>query len=150
MALKSLAVIERVRGFALSLLRRKQTGCEENRQQQSEGELSGRKGKRSCQSTKKSKWTLDSFPVAEKEGYTRFHEFPVALKVMRAIADLGFQYCTPVQEQALADCLAGVDLVAEANTGTGKTAVFLITIITQLLQGKRRKPGQGCNSWTPA
>lgn len=87
-------------------------------------------------------WTLDSYVVAEKEGHARFHDFPVSLKVMRAVADLGFQYCTPVQQQSLSDCLAGSDLVAKANTGTGKTAVFLITIITRLLQGKRGRPGQ--------
>lgn len=91
---------------------------------------------------KRPQWALDSYVVAEKEGVVRFHDYPISLQVMRAIAELEFEYCTPVQEQSLSECLAGSDLVAKANTGTGKTAVFLITIITRLLKGERRKPGQ--------
>ncbi len=90
---------------------------------------------------KKKKWSLDSWIVEEKEGAQRFHDFPISLKVMRAISDLNFTYCTPIQALALDHSLAGKDLVAKANTGTGKTAVFLITIIHRLLQEKRKGPG---------
>ncbi len=92
-------------------------------------------------SKKKNVWSPDCWIVAEKKGVRRFHDFPISDAVMHAICDLGFEYCTPVQELALADCLAGRDLVAKANTGTGKTAVFLITIITRLQQKKKRRPG---------
>jgi ATP-dependent RNA helicase RhlB len=92
-------------------------------------------------STVKPAWSLADFPVTPVEGKSRFHDFSIPLKVMRAIADQKFQYCTPIQEKALADVLAGKDLVGKANTGTGKTAVFLITILSRLLAEK--KSGKG-------
>lgn len=87
----------------------------------------------------KQAWTLDKFQVLEVDGKRRFHDFPIPLKVMRAIADQKFKYCTPIQEKALSAVLEGKDLVGKANTGTGKTAVFLISIISRLL-GQQRKP----------
>ena len=88
-------------------------------------------------------WDLDSFPVTPVEGKSRFHDYPIPLPVMRAIADLGFQYCTPIQEKALADVLAGHDLVGKAHTGTGKTAVFLVAILSRLLAGKKEEVKKG-------
>lgn len=81
----------------------------------------------------KAAWDLNSFQVAPEEGKSRFHDYQIPLSVMRAIAEQGFQYCTAIQEKALADVLAGHDLVGKANTGTGKTAVFLIAIFARLL-----------------
>ena len=52
---------------------------------------------------------------------------------MHAIADLGFAYCTPIQAEILPSTLAGKDAAGRAQTGTGKTAAFLITVITRLL-----------------
>src|SRR3546814_19299087 len=52
---------------------------------------------------------------------------------MHAIHDLGFPYCTPIQAQVLGYTLAGRDAIGRAQTGTGKTAAFLISTITQLL-----------------
>lgn len=86
-------------------------------------------------------WTLDNFQVVPQEGKSRFHDFMIPLKVMRAIADQNYQYCTPIQEKALGDVLAGADLVGKANTGTGKTAVFLVAILSRLLGGE--KAGKG-------
>ncbi len=83
---------------------------------------------------KKSSWTLDSFPVEHVEGKSRFHDFNIPLPVMRAIRDQGFKYCTAIQGKALEDVLAGKDLIGKANTGTGKSAVFLITILSRLLR----------------
>jgi ATP-dependent RNA helicase RhlB len=50
-----------------------------------------------------------------------------------AIRDLGFKYCTPIQAQSLVHSLQGHDVTGRAQTGTGKTAAFLITIINDLL-----------------
>jgi len=83
---------------------------------------------------KKDSWTLDSFPVVPVEGKRRFHDFNIPLPVMRAICNQGFEYCTAIQSKALEDVLAGKDLIGKANTGTGKSAVFLIAIISRLLQ----------------
>ena len=48
---------------------------------------------------------------------------------MHAIADLGFEYCTDIQTALLPHTLAGKDATAKAQTGTGKTATFIIAII---------------------
>ncbi len=84
----------------------------------------------------KTEWSLDKFPVVPEEGKHRFHDYQIPLEVMRSIAEQGFQYCTAIQAKALADVLAGHDLIGKANTGTGKTAVFLIAILARLLGDK--------------
>lgn len=53
---------------------------------------------------------------------------------MHAIHDLKFQYCTPVQAEVLVKSLAGDDVTAQAQTGTGKTAAFLITVFAHHLK----------------
>ena len=83
--------------------------------------------------TNKPRWTLDQFKVVPKEGMSRFHDFDLPLKVMRGIASEKFEYCTPIQASALPYVLEGTDLVGKANTGTGKSAVFLLTIFSRLL-----------------
>ncbi len=55
------------------------------------------------------------------------------MEILHAIADLGFEYCSPIQARSLPVSLRGNDVVGKAQTGTGKTAAFLITIITDLL-----------------
>ncbi|MBA3979049.1 MAG: ATP-dependent RNA helicase RhlB [Alcanivorax sp.] len=79
-------------------------------------------------------WSLDQFQVEPKDGETRFHDFDLAPALMRGIADQGFQYATPIQAQVLTHTLAGADAIGRAQTGTGKTAAFLITIINDLLK----------------
>ena len=62
----------------------------------------------------------------------------------RAIVDLGFTSCTPVQNQVLPHSLDGSDIIAQAQTGTGKTAAFLISIISYDLENPsldERPPG---------
>ena len=87
-------------------------------------------------------WSLDAFNVVPVPGKSRFHDYEVPLEVMRAIADLEFQYCTPIQQKSLKAVLDGSDLVGKAHTGTGKTAVFLIAILSRLLQEDNEKKGQ--------
>lgn len=82
----------------------------------------------------KEEWDLSQFAVAPEEGKTRFHDFDLPLSLMHAIADLNFQYCTPIQTQALPEALAGQDLIGRASTGTGKSAVFLIALFSRLLR----------------
>ena len=88
-------------------------------------------------------WNPDSFIVPEKDGVARFHDFDLTDDIMRAICELGFEYCTPIQTASLPDALAGRDVFGKAQTGTGKTAAFLIALFTQLSknrpEGKRRK-----------
>jgi ATP-dependent RNA helicase RhlB len=54
-----------------------------------------------------------------------------------AIIDLGFESCTPVQSKVLPHSLDGSDIIAQAQTGTGKTAAFLISIIAYDLENPR-------------
>jgi len=75
---------------------------------------------------------------------TRLADFGLPDQLMQAIDDLGFTHCTPIQAEILPSTLAGRDAFGRAQTGTGKTAAFLISIITHLetqpIKGKR-KPG---------
>jgi ATP-dependent RNA helicase RhlB len=76
---------------------------------------------------------VSGFDVAPVEGRTRFHDFKLPAPLMHAIHDLGFEYCTPIQAEILPSTLAGKDASGRAQTGTGKTAAFLITVIDRLL-----------------
>jgi len=96
---------------------------------------------RKPQKPKKPPWTLDDFQVTPEEGKSRFHDYEIPLKVMRGVAEQNFKYCTPIQEKSLKWVLGGKDLVGKANTGTGKTAVFLLAIFTRLLKEKRGRKG---------
>jgi ATP-dependent RNA helicase RhlB len=78
-------------------------------------------------------WDLSDFKVDHLDGKKRFHDFDLPIPLMRAISDLGFQYCSPIQARTLPYTLRGHDIVGKAQTGTGKTAAFLTTIITELL-----------------
>ena len=80
------------------------------------------------------KWTIEQFPVEPQEGKTRFHDLDLPDELMHGIADLGFEYCSPIQAQALPFTLDGQDVVGKAQTGTGKTAAFLLGIIDDLLR----------------
>ncbi len=87
-------------------------------------------------------WDRSRFVVAEDPEKIRFHDFDLPEEVMHAISDLGFSYCTPIQAEILPSILAGRDAFGRAQTGTGKTAAFLISILTYLiknpLHGKRK------------
>ena len=87
-------------------------------------------------------WDVNEFVVAPEEGKTRFHDLELPKALMHAIADLGFRYASPIQSESLPVVLDGDDIVAKAQTGTGKTAAFLISMIDTFLRepidGKRR------------
>lgn len=96
----------------------------------------GQKGGNRRGSRKSEAWSLDQFQVAEVEGKDRFHDFNLPDVLMHAIADLGFEYATPIQAATIKPALEGVDIIGKAQTGTGKTAAFLIGVITDLLDFK--------------
>lgn len=79
-------------------------------------------------------WSSDQFAVAPVAGKTRFHDFPLLPSIMHAIQDLGFEYCSPIQAESLPYTLAGHDVLGRAQTGTGKTAAFLLCVINDLLK----------------
>ncbi|WP_245841209.1 ATP-dependent RNA helicase RhlB [Pseudomonas abyssi] len=79
-------------------------------------------------------WSINDFQVPPAEGKSRFHDFPLPDSLMRAIQDQGFSYCTPIQAAVLGSTLRGHDAIGRAQTGTGKTAAFLVSTVTQLLE----------------
>ena len=64
----------------------------------------------------------------------KFNTLELDEKILKGIDDAGFVRCTPIQEQALPECLSGKDMIAQSQTGSGKTAVFLLTIYSRLLK----------------
>ena len=87
----------------------------------------------------KKRWSLEQFQVEEAEGKTRFHDLDLPLGLMHAIADLKFQYCTDIQADLLPHTLAGKDATAKAQTGTGKSATFIIALIKRFLENPIKK-----------
>jgi len=80
------------------------------------------------------KWSPDQFVVEPVEGKKRFHDFDLPSEVMHGIADLGFQYCTEIQALSLQNALDGKNVAGKAQTGSGKTAAFLVAILTRYLR----------------
>jgi ATP-dependent RNA helicase RhlB len=70
-----------------------------------------------------------------------FSELHIPKRVLEGIRTAGFTECTPVQALVLPTALSGKDIAAQAQTGTGKTATFLITIFTRMITV--RPPGRG-------
>jgi ATP-dependent RNA helicase RhlB len=84
-------------------------------------------------SGKKVPWAADQFLVVPQAGKVRFHDLGLAPPLLRGIQSAGFEYCTPIQGASLPHTLRGHDMVGKAQTGTGKTAAFLVSIINDLL-----------------
>lgn len=83
------------------------------------------------------------FPMSEKHlTETLFSSFDLPKELLQGLDDAGFSYCTPIQEKTLPLALAGQDVAGQAQTGTGKTAAFLLATMALLLRkhasGKRK------------
>lgn len=63
-----------------------------------------------------------------------FDDLPLSEPILKAVQALKFDQLTPIQAQILPHTLANQDAIGQAQTGTGKTATFLITIIESLLK----------------
>ncbi|MCX6756177.1 MAG: DEAD/DEAH box helicase [Candidatus Nomurabacteria bacterium] len=68
-----------------------------------------------------------------------FSDFKVADSLKRAIANKNYIFPSPIQDKAIPHALEGRDIVGIANTGTGKTAAFLIPLINKILNNKNEK-----------
>lgn len=68
-----------------------------------------------------------------------FEDLGLTKEVLEAVSDLGYEEPTPVQEQAIPLVLEGRDIVAAAQTGTGKTAAFLLPIMCKLGRVKKHQ-----------
>ncbi len=81
----------------------------------------------------------DSIPLPEDQDAEahRFSDYALPEPLTRAIDGLGYRRCTPIQGRVLPLSLADYDITGQAQTGTGKTAAFLITILTHLWEQPR-------------
>jgi len=77
-----------------------------------------------------------------------FDSLPIPEPVMQGIRDAGFTHCTPIQAMSLPIALSGKDIAGQAQTGTGKTAAFLIAAYTHLLN-KPPPPPKGADWVAP-
>lgn len=66
-----------------------------------------------------------------------FKELGLSEQLLEGLAAMGFETATPIQEKAIPEILEGKDLIACAQTGTGKTAAFLLPILDRLSQNNR-------------
>jgi ATP-dependent RNA helicase RhlB len=90
-------------------------------------------------------WSLESFSVEPLDGRKRFHDFDLPSEVMHGIAELGFKYCTEIQALSLEQALAGKNIAGKAQTGSGKTAAFLVAILTRYLRSPENRAKTGGN-----
>ena len=70
----------------------------------------------------------------------RFDELPLASPILNAVLELGFDTPTQIQQEAIPMILGGHDVMAAAQTGTGKTAAFSLPILSQLVDLPAAKP----------
>ena len=63
-----------------------------------------------------------------------FNQFNLDSRLQAGIKHAGYQTPTPIQEKAIPAALAGRDLIGTAQTGTGKTAAFVLPILHKLMQ----------------
>ena len=71
--------------------------------------------------------------------HNSFEDFNLAAPLLKNILAKGFTVPTPIQDQAIEPIMAGKDLIGLANTGTGKTAAFLIPIINNIFKFREGK-----------
>ena len=75
-----------------------------------------------------------TFSKETKQTGSEFQNFALAAPLLKNISELGFTQATPVQAQVIPAALAGGDLLVSSQTGSGKTAAFLLPIIHQLIE----------------
>ncbi|MEE9341996.1 MAG: DEAD/DEAH box helicase, partial [Gammaproteobacteria bacterium] len=74
-----------------------------------------------------------------------FKDFDLPEELMKGIEATGFTHCTPIQAKTIPLALKGVDVAGQAQTGTGKTAAFLVAMYAHLMKhpaAAERKPSQ--------
>lgn len=79
----------------------------------------------------------------------RFDETDLSDRVLDALDDMNFSECTPIQERAIPIVLEGRDLLAVAQTGTGKTAAYLLPIINELSEYQYPEDAVNCIIMAP-
>ena len=78
-----------------------------------------------------------------------FYDLDLSDNVLDALDDMNFQECTPIQEHAIPPILEGRDIIGVAQTGTGKTAAYLLPILSLLDDGGFPKDAINCVIMSP-
>ena len=82
--------------------------------------------------------------AAPTEDPIKFEELALPEPLLKAIIKLGFEECTPIQGRSLPFSLSDYDVTGQAQTGTGKTAAFLITLLTRFWENPpQERPNLG-------
>ncbi|MCR5760740.1 MAG: DEAD/DEAH box helicase, partial [Sphaerochaetaceae bacterium] len=74
----------------------------------------------------------------------KFSDLTLHEQVLKGIENAGFETCMKVQEEALPVCLTGKDIMVQSKTGSGKTAVFVITFLETYLRKKEEGEDTSC------
>ncbi len=72
----------------------------------------------------------------------KFKDLPLTPEIQSAIVETGFEFCTPIQAKTLPISLEGRDIAGQAQTGTGKTAAFVIAAMQHLLKNPKPNMSQ--------
>lgn len=78
-----------------------------------------------------------------------FDELNISDELLDALDAMNFEQCTPIQEQAIPKILEGRDLMGIAQTGTGKTAAYLLPVLDELSHGNYPKDSVNCIIMSP-
>ncbi len=79
----------------------------------------------------------------------KFSDLPLNDNVLDALDAMRFETCTPIQEQSIPIILEGKDLIAVAQTGTGKTAAYLLPILNKLSEEEHPEDAINCIVMAP-
>lgn len=79
----------------------------------------------------------------------KFEELNLSNDILDALYDMNFEDCTPVQEKCIPEILKGRDLMGVAQTGTGKTAAYLLPILSMIDEGNYPKSSVNCVIMSP-
>lgn len=82
--------------------------------------------------------TNQAEPETEDAPKVTFEELGLNPKILQAVSDSGYTHATPIQEQAIPHVMVGGDVTGIAQTGTGKTAAFVLPMIHRLAKGRAR------------
>ncbi|MFZ9187833.1 MAG: DEAD/DEAH box helicase, partial [Algoriphagus sp.] len=67
------------------------------------------------------------------ENTIKFSDLGISEEILRAVEEMGYTQPSPIQQQAIPFVLQGRDVIGQAQTGTGKTAAFLIPLIDKVM-----------------
>ena len=88
-------------------------------------------------------------PIIQKKRNMKFEELDLNDNILDSLYDMNFEECTPVQENCIPQILQGHDLMGVAQTGTGKTAAYLLPILSMLDDGGYPKDAVNCVIMSP-